>query len=276
MPRFERLGIVAGSGDLPLRIARRAREAGTIVHVMAIDGQADPGMFDGFPCEVIRLGAAGQAIAWARTAGLKDLVFAGAVRRPSLRELRPDVTASRVLGRSLLSFGDDGLLRRIILYLEETEGLRIHPISAILDDLTVAAGSLTTLDVPPDRDPDIRRGVAVLRALDSQDVGQGVCVQDGVVLGIEGAEGTDALIARCGILAKDGLRPILVKLSKRTQTDRADLPTIGPGTVHAARDAGFAGIVIEADRCLVVEREVAVAEAEAAGLFLVAIKDDVS
>lgn len=273
MPHFERLGIVAGGGDLPLRIAHRARDAGTHVAILALEGQADPSLFEGFSTTVIRLGSAGAAMEWARSRNLSDLVFAGAVRRPSLRELRPDATATKILGRNLLSFGDDGLLRRIIQHLEEKEGFRIHPVSAILDDVTVPEGALTTSGIPTDRRKDVDRGISILRALDVHDVGQGVCVQDGIVLGIEGAEGTDALIARCGDLRKQGAGPILVKLSKRDQTDRADLPTIGADTVRSAARAGFSGIVIEAKRCLVLEREDCIALAEEAGLFLDAVAD---
>lgn len=273
MAQFERLGIVAGSGDLPLRIARRARDEGAHVSILAIEGQADPDIFDDFPTAVIRLGAAGTAMAWARSDDLVDLVFAGAVRRPSLRELRPDATATKILGRNLLSFGDDGLLRRIIQHLEEKEGFRIHPVSAVLEDVTVPPGPLTRIGIPEDRAEDVQRGISILRALDVHDVGQGVCVQDGIVLGIEGAEGTDSLISRCGELKKEGSGPILVKLSKRDQTEQADLPTVGVGTIRSAARAGFSGIVIEAKRCLVLERDECVSLAEENGLFLEAVAD---
>lgn len=40
---------------------------------------------------------------------------------------------------------------------------------------------------------DIRRGIAVVRALGRVDVGQCAVVQQGLVLGVEAIEGTDAL-----------------------------------------------------------------------------------
>ena len=42
-----------------------------------------------------------------------------------------------------------------------------------------------------------RRGIAVARALGAVDVGQGCVVQQGIVLAVEAAEGTDAMLARC-------------------------------------------------------------------------------
>ena len=90
------------------------------------------------------------------------------------------------------------------------------------------------------------------------DVGQAVIVQQGVVLGVEGVEGTDALIARCAELAREGPAGILVKIKKPGQERRVDLPTIGVDTVRAAARAGLRGIVIEAGGTLVLNRDAAI------------------
>ena len=82
---------------------------------------------------------------------------------------------------------------------------------------------------------DIRRGVAVARALGAVDVGQGCVVQQGMVLAVEAAEGTDAMLARCAALARPGRGGVLVKLVKPGQDRRADLPTIGPETIARRR-----------------------------------------
>src|SRR3546814_1354649 len=59
-------------------------------------------------------------------------------------------------------------------------------------------------------------------------------------------EGTDAMIARAGMLRRPGPGPVLVKGVKPGQEGRADRPTIGPQTVAAVVAAGFRGIVVEA------------------------------
>ena len=88
---------------------------------------------------------------------------------------------------------------------------------------------------------DIRRGIAVARALGAVDVGQGCVVQQGIVLAVEAAEGTDAMLARCGALAWGGRGGVLVKVVKPGQDRRADLPTIGVQTVKGAMAAGLRG-----------------------------------
>jgi DUF1009 family protein len=99
-------------------------------------------------------------------------------------------------------------------------------------------------------------------------------VQQGLVLAVEAIEGTDAMLARAGALAREGPGGVLVKLCKPEQDRRADLPTIGPGTVAAARAAGLRGIAVSAGGALLVQGARTLAAADAAGLFVVGLSED--
>jgi UDP-2,3-diacylglucosamine hydrolase len=96
-------------------------------------------------------------------------------------------------------------------------------------------------------------------------------VQQGLVLAVEAIEGTDAMLARAGALRRDGIGGVLVKLVKPGQDKRADLPTIGPDTVRNAAAAGLRGLAFEANATILAEREVCLAVADAAGLFLLGL-----
>ena len=113
-----------------------------------------------------------------------------------------------------------------------------------------------------------------IRALGAADVGQAVVVQQGLVLGVEAIEGTDALLARCGPLRREGGGGVLVKLAKPGQDRRLDLPAIGPETVRNAAAAGLAGVAFEAGGTVLLDRERTVEAADAAGLFLLALAPD--
>jgi hypothetical protein len=108
------------------------------------------------------------------------------------------------------------------------------------------------------------------------DVGQACVVQLGIVLALEAIEGTDAMLARAGGLARPGPGGVLVKLVKPGQDRRADLPTIGPGTVRAAAAAGLRGIAFEAGGTILTDRPALVQAAEEASLFLIGIDPDTS
>src|SRR5206468_3153342 len=109
-------------------------------------------------------------------------------------------------------------------------------------------------------------------ALGAVDVGQAVVVQQGIVLGVEAVEGTDALLQRVGPLRREGPGGVLVKLAKPAQDRRMDLPTVGPETVRRAQQAGLAGIAVESGGAMILDRDEMVRLADAAGLFVLGLE----
>jgi UDP-2,3-diacylglucosamine hydrolase len=269
------LGILAGGGRLPGRIAAAARPAGRDVFMVGLEGFAEPEVLAPWPHEVVRILAAGRILAALRAHGCQDLVLIGTVRRPSLLDLRPDAEGARMLariGRAAFA-GDDGLLAAVVRIFGE-EGFRVLGAHEILNEELGPAGLLSRAAPDAVAMADIHRGVAVLLALGAVDVGQGCVVQQGVVLAVEAAEGTDPMLGRCGALARPGRGGVLVKLVKLGQDRRTDLPTIGPDTIRAAAAAGLRGVAFEAGGTIVADRETAVAAANAAGLFLLGLEPD--
>ena len=270
MPR--RLGIIAGGGVLPGRVAAAARAAGREVFIVGLDGFADPEVLAPWPHELRRLGAAARIIAALREHGCRDLVMIGPVRRPSLLDMRPDAEGAKLLariGRAAFA-GDDGLLAAVIRVLTE-EGFHVIGAHEIMDEAVAPAGVLTRATPDAQAMADIERGVKVTRLLGAADVGQGCVVQQGLVLAVEAIEGTDAMLARAGALRRDGAGGVLIKLVKPGQDKRADLPTIGPETVRNAAAAGLRGLAFEAGATILAEREACLAAADAAGFFLLGL-----
>jgi len=194
----DKLGILAGGGGLPARLVEACRASGRPVFVLAFEGQTDPAAVRGVDHAWARLGAAGNSLEVLRAAGVRELVMAGAITRPSLSELRPDLRGVRFFAKVGASgLGDDGLLRAIVDTLETEEGFRVIGIDDVMDGLLAPIGCIGALSPDEEAARDIARGVAVARALGAVDVGQAVVVQQGIVLGLEAAEGTDRLLARC-------------------------------------------------------------------------------
>lgn len=269
-----KLGILAGGGPLPGYLVEACRATGREVFVIAFEGQADPDVIGDTPHAWVRLGAAGEALDQLRNAGVSEIVMAGPVRRPTLRELRPDRRAAKFLGLGLLNKGDDGLLGAIVHALEEEEGFRVVGASDVLSDLAAPAGPFGQFQPDAEVEADIGHGVRVLQATGPLDIGQAVVVQQGIVLGLEAAEGTYALLERCGPLRREGRGGVMVKLHKPGQETRADMPSIGPDTVAAACAAGLAGIAVGAGATLVLDRDRLVADADAEGLFVTGIRPE--
>ena len=240
--------------------------------VLAIEGQCDAQDFAAVPHDRVRLGAPGRAMRLLHDAGVVEVVLAGRVRRPSLAALQPDWRLLRFLAGQGGRLGSDDRLVKAIIQAVEEEGFRVVGAGDILGELVATAGQLGRY-APTARDAeDIARGLQIAGTIGRLDIGHAVIVQHGIVLGVEAAEGTDGLIRRCAALRVDRAGGVLIKVGKVAQDPRADPPVIGSETVRLAAETGLSGIAIEAGGTLVVDRATAIAAADTAGLFLVAVE----
>jgi DUF1009 family protein len=166
--------------------------------------------------------------------------------------------------------GDDALLAVVIGELEG-EGFNVVGADDVFSELLVGDGILSERHPDDGEWADIARGVEVVKAVGEIDVGQAAVVHRGYVLGVEAAEGTDALIDRSASLRHEERGGVLVKLRKPSQDRRADLPTIGIGTIDRARAVQLAGIAVEAGETLILNRDDVIEGTNAGDLFLVGV-----
>jgi UDP-2,3-diacylglucosamine hydrolase len=253
-----RIGILAGGGRLPLMIAESVTARGGTVHIVAIEGEADPGVAR-FPHTWVNWGQIGRMVATLRSEGARQLVIAGAVTRPDLWRIRPDVGFFRSLPQilRLLAGGDDSVLTRVVRFFEGN-GLVVLGVHDVAPDLLAGTGRQGSIGLTEADCADAEVGFAVRHALAPVDAGQAVVVAHGKVLAIEGAEGTDAMLQRVAALpsrAPAGSRAgVLAKGPKPGQELRVDMPAIGPRTIEQAAAAALAGVVVEAGAVLVLDR----------------------
>ncbi len=271
------LGIIAGGGPIPLMLAEQCLAQGRPVFIAGIAGAAS-GNISRFPHQWVGIGAVGALMRALRRHNCTEIVIAGAVRRPDLSNLKLDWGGLRFLPRYIRAAagGDDQLLRSLVAEFER-QGFKVTGAHELLADLSAPEGVLGAVQPGPGDEADIARAAAVVRALGELDIGQGAVVRGGVVLAVEAAEGTDAMLKRCaGLLerraAAQKRRGVLVKLPKTGQERRIDLPALGVATVRLAAEAGLAGIAFEAGGALLVNVGAMIEEADANGLFLLGLK----
>jgi DUF1009 family protein len=268
-----KLGILAGGGPLPARIVQSCLASGREVFVIAFNDETDPSTCEGVAHLWVPLGKVGTTVKRLKAEHCVEVVLAGPIRRPSFSKLKPDMRALKLLGKigKAKGQGDNAILSLLVEELEG-EGFRVVGADDLLSDVA-APGGIMSEKTPSERDQaDIEMAARVASALGALDVGQAVVVQQGVVLGVEAVEGTDALLERCAGLKREGRGGVLVKLKKPEQERRADLPTIGSDTVRRAAEAGLHGIAVEEGQSLILDRADMVAEANRLGIFVVGIK----
>ena len=268
------LGIIAGSGAMPLAVATAARSVGRPVHLIAIKGTAEPGV-ESYPHTWVNLGQIGRMLRTLTQNGCRDLVIIGGVRRPKLEDLRLDWGTLANLPKILRSLvgGDNSVLSGIVEFFEG-KGFHVMGAHEIAPDLVAQAGPLGRRKPAKQDLADIAMAVDLINTMGKFDVGQAVVVARGHVLAVEAAEGTDALLERCQTVKKwspTGSRSragVLVKCAKPGQERRVDLPAVGPQTIQLAADANLKGIAIAAGDVLIAERAETIAAADRLGLFV--------
>ena len=260
--------VVCGGGNLPLRVISKLGELHRQFFAISIKGFGSPE----YP--QFGVGQIGAMLEFIKAKGATGVVFCGSVKRPGMFSLKLDNVGRKWLHKlGMRAFLGDNALLKGIKELLRAEGLNVISPQGILGTLLTPAGVLTTAR-PSEIDlRDIARGVFVLNTLSRADVGQAVVVQEGVVLGIEAAEGTKRLIERCADLkVSDARGGVLVKTAKLKQELSIDLPTIGKHTVLEAEHSGLSGIAIGAGASQIIDCDETTALANEKGLFIIGIE----
>lgn len=267
---------------LPVRIAESERASGREPFVVRLFD--DLGFAD-FPTADHSIAEPGAIMRTLKAEGCDAICFAGIVKRPNFASLRPDWRGTRMLPKVLKAARQgDGAIIDVIVGAFEEEGFRVVGAEEASGGLRVDRGALGQHTPAAEDMADIAKAARLVEALGPFDAGQGAVLRRGFVLGIEAAEGTDAMLKRCAELPEDlkgfepgeeaHLRGVLVKVPKPEQELRVDLPTIGVRTVENAHAAGLAGIAVRAGAALMVDRDDVRATADRLGLFVYAFTAD--
>ncbi len=270
------LAIICGGGSLPLTVAESVTKRGRPVVLFLLRGAAEATMAERFPHHWMYIGQLGRFFRLARAEGCREVVFIGALVRPSIWQVHPDLKGLTFLLQVLAAYrgGDNHLLSGMGRLLEQ-QGFTLRGAHEVAPEILVPQGALGSRQ-PSERDrADIDLGLDYLRATGSFDVGQAVVVAGKHVLAVEAAEGTDQMLARIVEMRANGRvraaagSGVLVKAPKHGQDKRFDLPSIGPRTVEGAVRAGLAGIAVTAGSTIVAEPERLIAAADRANIFVI-------
>lgn len=272
------LAMICGGGSLPLAVADRVAASGRRVVLFPLRGAAEGTAVERHPHHWLYIGQIGRFLRLARAEGCRDVVFIGALVRPSIWQVHPDLVGLSFLPRVLKAFrgGDNHLLSGMSRLLEG-EGLRLRGAHEVAPEILVPKGVLGRIQ-PSERDrADIALGLDYLRAAGPFDVGQAVVVAGLHILAVEAAEGTDGMLARVADMRANGRvraaagAGVLVKAAKPDQDRRFDLPSIGPVTAERAAAAGLAGIAVAAGDTIIAEPDRVIAAADRGGIFVTGV-----
>jgi len=253
-PEGDALGIIAGNRTLPLVLAREARRAGVAPLIaVAFEGETDPALA-GLVDEIVwlKVGQLGKLITAFSERGVKRCVMAGQIAPKNLFSVRPDWRALNLLLR-LKQKNAHALFGAIADALHQ-DGVELVPAIPWLQSVMPGPGFHWGPALRDAQQEDLAYGQRIAKEISRLDIGQTAVVKGGVVLAVEGFEGTDACLRRGGELAGPDGGAVAVKVAKAQHDLRFDLPCVGLRTLEVCAGSRIAVLAIESGKTLLLDQ----------------------
>ena len=238
--------IIAGEGNLPKLLAEKNED----FVVIAIKNLAFPNSFKNTTYIVDMLDL-DEMVNIFKTHNIKKISFAGKFYRQKKYKKKVSEEVKKMLDKTKF-FGDDTTVK-IIKDFFENKGFEIVSLSTLIkhnfkSNEIIFNKKLHNFENSKYLRNTVEIGKNILDVISKFDIGQSIVARKNHILGIEGIEGTNELIKRCGKYYNKQLKldnkfgPVLIKLPKLNQTLDLDIPVIGLDTIKIAYKYNFFGI----------------------------------
>jgi len=263
-----RIGLIAGSGELPLLALKEAVARGWACVVAGVRGEASPDL-EGKSGAFLWFEAARpeEAVRFFKDHKVESVLLAGKVDARAYFRRADSGPGSGEWLRKDSNGTPESLIRTFLRFLED-RGLKIMDPEPFLAPFFCPEGVMGRVRPTSGIVRDAAFGWGIARRMADLDVGQTVIVKDRAVVAVEAAEGTDAAIRRAADLAGPGT--VAVKVSRTRQDLKVDVPGVGLNTVRTLVESRASALCLEAGRVAFFQRKSALELADSAGLAVFA------
>ena len=265
-----RLALIAGQGQYPILLAKRARQAGISLILIELGGETAPELISSFSDDersAVKVGQVGKLLKELKRFDAGYAVMAGQVTPGKLfKGLHPDLKAIRMLAgldrkNAETIFGATG---------DEIEKVGVHLLDArVFMDEDLAEEGVMVKGKEKIAPEHLNHGIEIARENARLDVGQGVVVSRGTVLAVEAFEGTNNMLNRAGNFGAKNC--LFVKLGKPKQDTRFDVPVFGLQTLQAMQDANIGNVALESGSVLLLDKHQVLKESRNLGIGVAGI-----
>ena len=216
----------------------------------------------------ISIGKFGKILSLIKEKKSKKVLFAGKITKPKFSTLRLDLKGIYYMPDVIKAskLGDAAIIKSIIKILDK-EGVKVISSIFFNPELAVNVGTYTKLKPSTEDVKSIKKGIKYFDKLNELDHVQAIIVKDSKILAVEGRQGTKIMLSK--IKKKTG--GILIKLPKKKQDLRMDLPTIGLKTLKDCKKYGLKGIVLKSKKNIFLDKNKCVSFANRNKIFIKAI-----
>ncbi len=266
---IKRIGLITGNGKFPFFLCQAAKAHNIDIVVIAVKDELDSDLSRyAEKTYWVELGQGKKLLEILKGEALKYVVMAGKIKKTTIfkQTFKMDEEARSVL-KKVINKRDNTILKAIADRLK-IEGVQLLDSTRFLKSLLAEKGLYTKKKPTSSQIEDINFGFKIAKTMGGLDIGQAVVVKDKAVIAVEAIEGTDGAIIRAGNLVPG---TVVVKTSKPKQDMRFDVPTVGLNTIKSMQKANACVLAIEAEKTLILEKEIMIKEADKAGICIVAV-----
>ena len=159
--------------------------------------------------------------------------------------------------------GDAAIIKSIIKILDN-ENIKVISSTFFNPELTLKSGNYTKLKPNMSDSSSIKKGIAYFNKLNSLDHVQAVIAKDNTILATEDRQGTKKMLSKL----KKKSEGILIKLPKKKQDLRTDLPTIGLQTLKDCKKYGLKGMVLRSKKNIFLDKDKCISFADKNKIFI--------
>ena len=260
-----KIGFVFGNGSLPELLLAHCPQS-----VCVLIGNVPQNISIAKTFQHFQITQIPQMLDFFKNNGVTHICLAGGVTKPKLSLKLFNFRVFPLLWKILIlpNKGDNHLLTTILSHIE-SKGFRVISATEIIPNLLTNEGCLTKVKPNKIHEKSIQLAVKFLNDISKYDISQACVVENSCITALEGIEGTAKMIARTKEFNKG--EAILVKIPKKGQTLKVDMPTIGIETIKQCIDANIYGIAIKAESTIILHKEEVVQLANNAGIFIVSV-----
>lgn len=263
------VGLIAGSGNLPVCFLKKAKEKKIETLVFEITGDENPEAVKlASKSRRVKITALSSVISECKKEGVKSLVMLGYLQHTNIfKRIAFDLRTIKIIARAK-DRRASSILNEVVRELE-IEGIKVLPSTYLMEDSLAPKGAFGRQKPSAKEKAEAVFAFKMAKSLASLDIGQSVIVKNTSVTAAESLEGTDDCIARGAKIGGKGF--ILAKAAGPKRDMRFDVPVIGLKTIETVIKHGGRGIVLEAGKTFLLDKDEAVKKADSHGIFILGV-----
>jgi len=266
---MEKIGLIAGSGELPIEFAKNVSKKGLPLEIFAIKRITDKSIQKYAKTHWINFGEAQKLIDLMKERKISEVVMLGKIEHYSLIfSLHKLDKRAREFFSALKDRRAKSILEAVLKELEK-EGFKPIDPTPYLKHLLMPKGLLNNIHPTKEQLEDIKFGFEIAKQIAELDIGQTIIVKNKIVIAVEGIEGTDKCILRGGDLGGEGT--IVCKSARKNQDMRYDVPVIGLKTLKSMKKAKAKVLGVESGKLFLLNRTEFIKTADKYGISVIGL-----